>query len=51
MVGRANVVDLLIKNGADVNATDHISRSSLYLAAERGDQVYLKTNTKTTTSQ
>lgn len=37
ILGRANIVDILLKNGANINATDHINRSPLYLAAENGN--------------
>lgn len=37
VIGRASIVELLIRNGANVNATDHTNRTPLYMAAEIGD--------------
>ncbi|XP_076287517.1 transient receptor potential cation channel subfamily A member 1 [Lasioglossum baleicum] len=35
--GRMKLLDLLYKNGADINATDSIGRCALFYAADRGD--------------
>lgn len=43
-LGRENIVNLLIRKGAQVNAIDNISRSALYLAAERGLRFYFYFN-------
>lgn len=41
-----NVVELLIRNGADVNSLDRTSRSPLYLATENGIKEFEKIENK-----
>lgn len=46
ILGRANIVELLIKNGADTQITDNKLRSPLYLASERGNNILIWINSK-----
>lgn len=40
--GHANVADVLIKNGADVNAVDHLKNTPLHEAAKQGTWAHRK---------